>query len=120
VRGNSGIKLEGEANGRKFKFNVPVGAHSGWELKGRRRITATPIVERPPSTPAHPRATCQNARVANTTDPLPRDDFKLSWREHTRQSEGFIVQTAKERAVKFLRCEYHLRNLASIIIYNLI
>ncbi|RXW24071.1 hypothetical protein EST38_g1775 [Candolleomyces aberdarensis] len=106
MRGNSGINLlEAEANGKKFKYVIPDDVHSGLELKGRRRVTATPLVERPPAS-AHSRYTRQNARAANAADCLPLDDdlfFKLSgWREHTRQSEGFVVQTAKERAVQLL------------------
>ncbi|KAJ2912893.1 hypothetical protein MD484_g7522, partial [Candolleomyces efflorescens] len=101
MRGSSGIKLEGETNGRKFNFNIPHDAHSGWELKARRRVTATPLVERPPAVALY----TQNTQVANTIDPLPRDDelfFKFSWREHTQQGEGFIIQTARERAIQFL------------------
>ncbi|KAJ2921216.1 hypothetical protein H1R20_g15874, partial [Candolleomyces eurysporus] len=106
MRGNAGWTLQGKVDGKDLEYALPDHARSGWEMKGRRLVVATPLVPGDPAEPA-PAATHRTRRVVGKKEPaLKRSEdlfFKLSWREETRDNEAHIIETAKERAKYYLK-----------------
>ncbi|RXW15793.1 hypothetical protein EST38_g10061 [Candolleomyces aberdarensis] len=106
MRGNAGWTLQGKVDGKDLEYALPDHARSGWELKGRRLVVATPLVPGDPADPA-PASTYRTRGAVGKKEPtLKRSEnlfFKLSWREETRDDEAHIVETAKERAKHYLK-----------------
>ncbi|KAJ2911931.1 hypothetical protein MD484_g8479, partial [Candolleomyces efflorescens] len=108
MQGAAGWNLQAEVDGENLEYSLPDDARSGWELKGRRLVTATPLVLSEPS-PLEPSSGHRPQRATAKSKPIkpelkPREDlfFKLSWREESRDNEAYIVETAKRRAKQYL------------------
>ncbi|KAJ2934509.1 hypothetical protein H1R20_g2644, partial [Candolleomyces eurysporus] len=52
MRGNAGWALQAEVDGKNLEYSLPDHARSGLETRGRRLVTATPLVPNEPFVPA--------------------------------------------------------------------
>lgn len=108
MKGKAGSVLKSKVDENELQYSLPNQARSGWEMKGRGLVIATPLV--PVDPPALASAPPYRTRgvVGNGNDEaeLRRSEdlfFKLSWREETRKNEAHIVETDKKRAIHHLK-----------------
>ena len=52
MRGNAGWTLQGKVDGKDLEYALPNDTRSGWEMKGRRLVVATPLVPGEQADPA--------------------------------------------------------------------
>lgn len=106
MKGCAGWSLQAKIDGEELDYSLPDDARSGWEMKGRRLVTATPLVPSNPSVaPAlryRTRGTAAENHEKSTSKPGEDLFFKLSWREESRDNEAHIVSIARERAKHYL------------------
>ncbi|KAH6904266.1 hypothetical protein BKA70DRAFT_1432476 [Coprinopsis sp. MPI-PUGE-AT-0042] len=115
MHGSASFELKAVIQGEEIPFDIPDTSATPWQLKGRHTVTASPIrkgskgvVTAPAAHPGHSigtrAATKAAAAVQASSPPEKLRDlfFKLTWREEVRSPEGYIIQTAKDRANRYL------------------
>ena len=97
VQGLGDFKLENEVDGSHLRYSLTDVVRSGSKMFGRRRVTASARVVGNFASTGRQSTESDTNRVSTPEQEL---FFKLSWREESCENEGFVIQTARDRAVK--------------------
>lgn len=132
MHGNACFELKAVIEGEEIPFDIPDTTACPWQLKGRHTVTASPIrkgsggvIPTPAAHPTHSIGTRAATRAAaavvarSPPDKLRDLFFKLTWREEVRSPEGYIIQTAMDRANRYLpRPEWVTDHLPDVKYYG--
>ncbi|KAH6904249.1 hypothetical protein BKA70DRAFT_1226901 [Coprinopsis sp. MPI-PUGE-AT-0042] len=110
MRGTACIDLKACLNGVEVPLDVPFDFHSPWQLKGSHTVATSPVargkgINKPansPTTHGHYPGQSRLGPTSTMTESLKDTFLKFSWREETRDPEGLVIKTAKERATYYL------------------
>ncbi|KAF6742178.1 hypothetical protein DFP72DRAFT_1022965 [Ephemerocybe angulata] len=101
MRGTANVDLKATVGGKEVCFELPRATRARWEVRGRRPVAVRPLARQNLSDNFD---TSESEHHSSAV--LEDCFFKWYWREENRSSEKQIVDTAKERAVRYLPREH--------------
>ncbi|KAH6903795.1 hypothetical protein BKA70DRAFT_1513450 [Coprinopsis sp. MPI-PUGE-AT-0042] len=117
MRGIACIETSVSLSTGETAFDIPHNAHAPWQLRGTHTTAAAPVrrgtgVSKPAGAatshghyPEKGISSEAHTAIGSKLQSLKDVFFKFSWREETRDPEGVVIATARERARHYLNKE---------------